>query len=374
MLRGQAQLKLYEQLCAVSPLTGREVPITREERDLLERVPIGSEVDAASFGDREAERLERLVREGVLLSDAEEHASLRRSDERIVGDAWYDYSALAHAMWAWRGVEGDFDDAAADAWRLGEVTREFVDLHGPPPPHFAPHREHAQALELPLVDPPEPLAGLLRKRRTTREFDHSMPLQLDKLALLLRWVWGCHGYLEVTETTVALKKTSPSGGGLHPVEVYPLVLNAEGVEPGLYRYRPDDHALELREPLTPSDAREVASLFLAGQRYLAEADVLFVMSARFARQFWKYRQHARAYGVLLMDVAHLSQTFYLLCAELGLGAFVTSAINGPDIDERLGFEPFAEGALAICGCGTPPATGSGVDPEFLPYIPRETEI
>jgi nitroreductase len=75
-----------------------------------------------------------------------------------------------------------------------------------------------------------------------------------------------------------------------------------------------------------------------------------------------------------MDAAHLSQTFYLLCAELGLGAFVTAAINGADIDDRLGLEQFEESALAICGCGTPSPSPSGLDPEFLPYVPRETQI
>jgi SagB-type dehydrogenase family enzyme len=151
-------------------------------------------------------------------------------------------------------------------------------------------------------------------------------------------------------------------------------MRVEGVEPGLYRYRPDDHALEQREPLGEHEARELASLFAARQGYLADADVLFVMTARFQRQFWKYRRHPRAYGVLLMDAAHLSQTFYLLCAELGLGAFVTAAINGADIDERLGLEPFEEGALAICGCGTPGEPVIGIDPTFRPYVPRETRL
>ena len=64
-----------------------------------------------------------------------------------------------------------------------------------------------------------------------------------------------------------------------------------------------------------------------GFRYFAESQALFVMTARFARSYWKYQRHAKAYAVVLMDAAHLSQTFYLLCADLGLGAFVTAAIN-----------------------------------------------
>jgi nitroreductase len=88
-----------------------------------------------------------------------------------------------------------------------------------------------------------------------------------------------------------------------------------------------------------------------------------VLVSRFARSFWKYRKHERAYGVLLMDAAHLSQTFYLVAAELGLGAFVTAAINGADAEERLGLDGFSEGALALLGCGRP-GERSELDPEF----------
>ena len=54
---------------------------------------------------------------------------------------------------------------------------------------------------------------------------------------VLHHVFGCHGHVPVLDGIVALKRTSPSGGGLHPVEAYPLVLRVEGVEPGLYHYR-----------------------------------------------------------------------------------------------------------------------------------------
>jgi putative peptide maturation dehydrogenase len=367
LLRGEVEPVVYDQLCAVSPLTGREVPISKEERDLIDRIPLDGELDRALLSERDAELADRLVGEGVLLG-AESAAHDR------IADGWNEYSALAHAMWRWRNVDVGFKTVGSEPFELGELTRSFLDTAGPPPPHFAPHRDGAPAIELPLADPDDRIAALLRARRTTREFDASAALPLDSLALLLRWVWGVHGYMLLGEDAVTLKKTSPSGGGLHPIEVYPLVLNVSGVEPGLYRYRPDDHALELREQIDAGEARAVASLFAAHQSYLAGASVMFVMTARFDRQYWKYLRHPRAYGVLLMDAAHLSQTFYLLCAELGLGAYVTAAINNADIDERLGLEPFEEGALAICGCGTPGAREIGIDPEFQPFVPRETEI
>ncbi len=97
------------------------------------------------------------------------------------------------------------------------------------------------------------------------------------------------------------------------------------------------------------------------------------MTSRFYRNFWKYRKHQKAYGVLLMDAAHLSQTFYLVCTELGLGSFITAAINSTNIEQKLGLDGFIEGAIAICGCGKP-IQKNVIDPGFRPYIPRETEL
>ena len=72
-----------------------------------------------------------------------------------------------------------------------------------------------------------------------------------------------------------------------------------------------------------------------------------------------------------MDAAHLSRTLYLVATELGLGAFVTAAINNVDIEERLGLDGYREGVLAVSGCGKPAAEASPFDPEFVPLSPRE---
>jgi Nitroreductase family len=75
-----------------------------------------------------------------------------------------------------------------------------------------------------------------------------------------------------------------------------------------------------------------------------------------------------------MEVGHLSQTFYLVCADQDLGAFFTAAINAKNIDERLGLDGFSAGALAISGCGRRLGGPSVFEPEFRPYVPRETKI
>jgi len=153
-----------------------------------------------------------------------------------------------------------------------------------------------------------------------------------------------------------------------------LVQNVRGLASGLYHYNVEHHELELIELIDSSETAEIASVFTAGQSFARDAPVLFVLTARFQRNFWKYRKHEKAYRALLLDAGHLSQTLYLVCTELGLGAFVTAAINDVNIEERLGLNGFDEGVLAMLGCGIPGPRNADLDPVFEPYVPGQTRL
>ena len=167
-------------------------------------------------------------------------------------------------------------------------------------------------------------------------------------------------------------RTSPSAGGFHPIDAYPVVTAVEGLEPGVYRYDAAGHALALLTPLGADDARALSTRFVCGQTYFGDAQVVILLAARFDRAFWKYRDHAKALAALLMDAGHLSQTLYLVAAELGLGAFVTAAVNNADADRQLGIDGVGEGVLAACGIGRPADEQSPFDPVFEAFVPRAT--
>jgi SagB-type dehydrogenase family enzyme len=205
-------------------------------------------------------------------------------------------------------------------------------------------------------------------------------MTVSQLSAVLYYVWGAHGYFEICSGVVGLKKTSPSGGSLHPIEAYPLISGVQGIKPGLYHYNVEQHGLELLSPLSESSARRMGEDLLVGQTYFSNAHVTFLLTARFYRSYWKYRDQARAYGVILMDAAHLSQSLYLICADSGLGAYVTAAINGANIEEVLGIDGISEGAVAACGCGIPGDDSDlgrkkrALQPAFVPYSPRITGL
>jgi putative peptide maturation dehydrogenase len=378
LLSGTARLAPHRVTYAISILCGEEYPITRDELDCVVSVPSDRWMDD---GGMDPSMVDRLAHLGILLSDADDAslAELVRRDDELEAGQWNLYGALLHFLTKWRDVdlgtgiadEADVDELPANIY---DAIDDFVAQHGPAPAAFHSLDRPRAVHELPVIERAGGLYEALEKRKTTRRFDRGAPLALGDLATVLYYVFGCHGYAGMAGDGLMLKRTSPSGGGLHPIEAYPLVADVDGLAPGLYHYNARDHSLELVAELGAEAAGELAAQFVCGQRYFASAHVLFVMTARFYRSFWKYRRHQRAYSVLLMDAAHLSQTLYLVAAELGLGAFVTAAVNGANIEEQLGIDGWTEGVLAVSGCGRPAGLRSPFEPDFAPYVPRETPL
>jgi putative peptide maturation dehydrogenase len=355
---GQARVR------ALALLTGERHRLTPTEFDAVAQVTAGQWIHDR---DLDPAAVSSLTEKALLVSDAPDGrlAELRNRDESLLAAGWNVYAAIYHYMTQWSGVEGaeGEEDLALLRANVESAAQALVERHGPPPPEFATERPGA-ALALPGIERDGQLYDALMARRTTRAFDPDMPMTLEQLDTVLRYVFGCHGYARNAAGVLCIKRTSPSGGGLHPVEAYPVISNVSGVEPGIYHYNARDHALIRLADLDAAASRDAATTFMAGQSFFGAAHVSFVLTARFARNHWKYRGHDRAYAGMLMDAAHLSQTLYLVSADLGLGAFVTIAINGRDIERRLSLDGVTEGVLAMAGCGPRAADASPLDLAF----------
>ena len=179
------------------------------------------------------------------------------------------------------------------------------------------------------------------------------PRALDAAAFgaVLFRAFGARAVHEYASGVTLLKKGAPSAGGLHPVGAYVLARQVDGIAPGLYHYHPVAHALEPLVALSEVEAIALATRFLGGQVYFAEAHAVVALAGRFRRNFWKYRNHAKAYRSVILDAGHLSQTLDLAATELGLGAFITAGVNELDIEQALGLDPMEEGVIAACGFG-----------------------
>ncbi|WP_043797711.1 putative peptide maturation dehydrogenase [Arenimonas composti] len=306
---------------------------------------------AERFGDATAQAL---LASGLLVGDdagpdggeSEIARDAQRRDAAARDVAWWTPALVAQAHGGWH----DVDIEARNEEGLTLNSEELVDAFGVAPTHDF-RRVPAMS---PQHLPPPRRSGfddLLAARRTCRNFDPQAALDGAAFATMLRRVWGALGTKTLAPGAVAVKKTSPAGGGLHAVEAYVLVQRVDGVAPGLYHYLALAHALEPLQALAPDAANALAHRFVAGQHWFRDVPAMVVMVARFDRLFWKYRRHTKAWRVVHLDVGHLSQTMYLSAAELGLGAFVTAAINDRAVDAALGLPPLREAAIAIVGFG-----------------------
>jgi putative peptide maturation dehydrogenase len=331
----------------LAPHLGREVVVDAGDLPVFEWLAPGEEVDQAALAARFGEaRIARLVDAGLLLGEHAAHAALRRRDGRLRDARWWGPASLAQVFGRWDGV-----DVAAIERETGRRTApQLVGEHGPPPPEVLELGPADARIALPVAAR-SPFDDLLGSRLTCRNFDAGAALPQAELATVLWRVFGAHATLELAPGATVCKKTSPSGGGLHPIEAFVLAQRVDGLAPGLYHYHCQAHALEPIAALSPQAAADGARELVAGQPWFADAPVLVLMAARFPRSYWKYPEHAKAWKVVQIDAGHLSQTFYLSAAERGLGAFVTAAINDACAERLFALDGLDIGPVAVSGLG-----------------------
>lgn len=349
-------LRATLSLVALAPHLDDEVPIDADDVAALAQIAPGAWSDLADLYARHARAtLDGLVEKGLLISDAATHAAVRARDEAVRDLNWRGLSAVAHHFGRWSGVRSGEEAQRAGVSSLADLTARL----GPPPPAVRECAAPGARIALERA-PGAAFDDLLRRRATCRNFDPHASLPAATFATMLDRVFGAQATVDAAGATI-LKRNSPSGGALHPTEAYLIVQRVEGIAPGLYHYHALDHALEPMRSPDPAALAELASRSVAAQDYFANAPVLVALVTRFARTFWKYRNHAKAYRVVALDAGHLSQTLYLSATDLRLGAFVTGAINEVEIEAAFGLDPRTDGVLAICGFGARAASRTAVE-------------
>lgn len=280
----------------------------------------------------------RFRRLGLLIPEREGRRRLSRIR------AWKENLASVRYHLASRDIRFVTSRTAVDRFLQARLAAER------PPPRFKRYRgkERRRLPELPSLDGAATLEQTLAARRTVRQFRRE-PVRLADLAAVMRGTWGRTGWLDAGEFGRLPLKTSPSAGGLHPIECYVLAWNVSGLPPGLYHY--DVASDELRR-LRSGDLRAAAVRAASGQQWVGRAAFLCVMTAAFERTLWKYEIES-AYRVLWLDAGHLAQTFCLLATARGLGPFTTAAIQDTFLEKLIGLDGVREFPVYLCGAGVP---------------------
>ncbi len=195
-----------------------------------------------------------------------------------------------------------------------------------------------------------PFTAVLERRRTIRR-QGERPITRAQLGeLLYRAVGLRHADLDAREQKEA--RPYPAGGALYENEVYVLVHRCEGLEPGLYAYRLEDHSLYR---VTAKEDDLDVLLQVAAQSMPARTtrpQVVLVLTARFGRMAWKYE--TMAYAVMLKHVGVIFQTLYLVATAMGLAPCALGN-GGADLFARAaGLDPLVEGSVGEFVLGSRP--------------------
>ncbi|GHJ49004.1 hypothetical protein Cs7R123_63460 [Catellatospora sp. TT07R-123] len=242
-------------------------------------------------------------------------------------------------------------------WRGSDRYGGTYPFTGDSPPYATPVTGRLFPLDVPdlasreRTDPP--LVEVVERRRSARHLTPPSIAQVGELlyrSCRVRRSFYDRG-LEVVD------RPCPSGGSIHELETYLIVTECEGIEPGLWRYVADQHALELisadpaRCATLAQDIGDVGKIF-------TPPPVGIVLAARFGRLMWKYE--TMAYALVLRHVGVMYQTLYLNAYATGLGVRGLGGMSNYAFERVSGRDPLVEGMVGamLLGVPTEPEAGS----------------
>jgi SagB-type dehydrogenase family enzyme len=269
-----------------------------------------------------------------------------------------------------------YHQATKHTYHSVRTNARYLDWHNQPNP-FRTY-EGAQVIHLP-ADPgfsdtgtfgviaalaaKTKLAGGDERRREERQ-------DLD-LVWLSRFLWhsmAVSAWKKVPSAGTRYSlRVNPSSGNLHPTEIYVALRAFAGMEDGLYHYRAERHAVELRSRggWTQHLARALEI------PWASEAPLIVGLTSIFWRESWKYGE--RAYRYCCHDLGHAMMSVLLAARALGLEGGAVAHFGDVRLARALGL-PKSDEAPMMFLVFAPEKISTGVSPkpvEPLAGIPNE---
>lgn len=170
------------------------------------------------------------------------------------------------------------------------------------------------------------LLAAMGSRRSGRAFG-TTALSPAQLSILMQCACGVTERVTDDTGNTWGFRAAPSGGALFPVEAYVVVLHVDAIEPGLYAYDPEAHAL--RHVRGGSFAADLGDATYMRPECEA-AGMCLLLAASFPRTKFKYGE--RGYRFALLEAGHIVQNLLLAAEAIGLagvpvGGFVDARVN-----------------------------------------------
>jgi SagB-type dehydrogenase family enzyme len=171
-------------------------------------------------------------------------------------------------------------------------------------------------LPKPNFDGTMSLEESLRYRRSVRTFTKH-PLSQQEISSIL---WAAQGI-----TDDADNRTAPSAGARYPVKLQVATKN------GLFGYDSNSHALT---NLKPEDVRPMIVETTVGQKFIADAGLVVILSANCDESIQLHGEKAMRY--IYLEAGHIAQNIHLEAASLGLASSPVAAFDEAALQSALG--------------------------------------
>lgn len=186
------------------------------------------------------------------------------------------------------------------------------------------------------------LNKIIKRRKSIRKFSG---LPISKREFFSMLVLSA-GITSLGRTFDDSRRSYPSAGARYPLEVYPIILNCEGLKKGLYHYNVKENSLEL---LLQEDLSGWLVKTTGGEKWIEKAAVVFIITGVLDRTRIKYGD--RGYRYSLIEAGHLGQNLCLLATELNLGACPMGGFIDYEVNKMLDIDLQKEFALYLIAIG-----------------------
>lgn len=182
-------------------------------------------------------------------------------------------------------------------------------------------------------------------RQTLKQVQMNTMSPVEKLGFLFSFCFGKRGRKVFGIQGSFLRKVTPSGGARHPVEVYLVVFDYQGLENGVYHYNVKTNELDfLRKGNFYLEAQKAT--FDLFSKYQEKPKCLLIFTTVFERSMWRYRD-SRSWRAPLVDVGHALMCFRQIASLLHFDTYTYQKFEDQKIAELIGVNIVEQSPLYV---------------------------
>ncbi len=195
---------------------------------------------------------------------------------------------------------------------------------------------HPDVVPLPRPGKTGPLSveEAISRRRSVRRF-RDAPVLLTEVSQLL---WAAQG---ITGED-GFKRAAPSAGAKYPMEIFVVAGKIDDLAPGVYRYVPGTHSLEV---VRRGDLRSELCDEALSQEWVEEAALNIVIAGVYSRTTEKYGERGIRY--VHIEVGAISENIYLQAETMGLGTTFVGAFSDEAVKKLLRIDAEPLGIMPV---------------------------